>query len=674
MNSPVSIESIESVTASVMMTSPVRTITPTATIAEAQCLLLRYGHSGLCVVAGDRKLIGIITRRDIETALRHGFEQQAVSGFMSQDVKSVTPTTAITEIHHLMATYDIGRVPIIESNQLVGIITRTDLLRYAASQPKTNTPETAKGTPSQETPQPYLFQQNDDLRAREQLPPAPSETDLSSLTPPSSTTLCQKLAEHIPEAWPVLMQLAEVAEQRGWTLYIVGGAVRDLLIDLIAPKVATSNTGKQKAVEEATTITLHDIDLVVEGAGEGAGIELAHAIQTHYPQVSTQVYGQFQTASLTWKTTAENSPLSLDIATARTEFYPYPAANPEVEASSIHQDLYRRDFTINAMAICLSHAPRLGDTSIGASRLQPGQLIDFFGGWLDLQKRQVKVLHNNSFIEDPTRIFRAVRFATRLGFIIEPETNRFIQYAINSGIYNKMRASGEKIPALQSRLSAELQYLLSEPTWEAALTQASQIGALSCIHSDIKITPVIQRQLRRMSRWLTKLESKAFANKFGIESLPKQPPTWLMLLELILAQLDTSLREQVAIQLNLGAPSQQRLKQLHSWEADITQHMPKAKRSSQLFALLRSYKRPELLLLGARHPHTLGPQIWQYIVQLSDKPSIITGQNLKQMGYQPGPLFRKILTDVNNLALDGELTSVQEAEAYVVAQYSNPSS
>ena len=101
--------------------------------------------------------------------------------------------------------------------------------------------------------------------------------------------------------------------------------------------------------------------------------------------------------------------LWVDIATARTEFYPYPAANPQVEASSIRQDLYRRDFTINALALRLTTPNQ-------------GELLDFFGGTVDLRSRQVRVLHANSFIEDPTRIYRAVRFAVRLGFAIEPQT------------------------------------------------------------------------------------------------------------------------------------------------------------------------------------------------------------------------------------------------------------
>ncbi|MHC5828553.1 MAG: poly(A) polymerase, partial [Nostoc sp.] len=138
----------------------------------------------------------------------------------------------------------------------------------------------------------------------------------------------------------------------------------------------------------------------------------------------------------------------------RTEFYPYPAANPEVEASSIRQDLYRRDFTINALALRLT-TPRTG---VGAQQAAP--LLDFFGGLIDLQAKQIRVLHANSFIEDPTRIYRGVRFAVRFGFQIEPQTEEFIRYAINSGVYDRTAQENSRTPALQTRLKTELKHIL----------------------------------------------------------------------------------------------------------------------------------------------------------------------------------------------------------------------
>ncbi len=190
--------------------------------------------------------------------------------------------------------------------------------------------------------------------------------------------------------------------------------------------------------------------------------------------------------------------LWVDIATARTEFYPYPAANPEVEASSIRQDLYRRDFTINALALRLT-TPRAGE------------LLDFFGGLIDLQARQIRVLHANSFIEDPTRIYRGVRFAVRFGFQIEPQTEEFIRYAINSGVYDRTAQENSKTPALQTRLKTELKHILEAPYWKSALHLLDKLGALQCIHPTLNLDAELLRQLRLLERCLRRPATTTFA-------------------------------------------------------------------------------------------------------------------------------------------------------------------
>ena len=567
-------------TAKSLMSSPVRTILPTTSVDEAQRILLRYGHTGLCVVNDQAELVGIVSRRDIDITLRHGLGHAPVKGCMSRQIKSIEPETPITQIQDLMMTYDVGRLPVLQAGKLVGIVTRTDLLRQLHQTQK-------------------AYQQNTpEIKAE--------RTAAVAIHPPAAETLYQQLKTRISEIWPALMLIADVADQKGWALYLVGGAVRDLLLAQLPEPRQQSHP-------------LTDIDLVVDGAEEGAGVALAEAIKAQYPQVSVQIHGQFQTAALIWhpadsldpSSEQPSEPLLIDIATARTEFYPYPAANPEVEASTIRQDLYRRDFTINAMAIRLNGSREAMNT---AGDAVPGQLLDYFGGWMDLQQGHVRVLHANSFIEDPTRIFRAVRFAVRLGFTIEPQTEQFIRYAISSGIYAQMQASEDKTPALQTRLKAELKYLLSSDQWEASLAKISRLGALACLHSTLKMTPALWRQLGRMNRWL---------NKFDDKYLGSTQPRWLMLLELMIAQLDPPLRDRTATHLSLGAESQHLLNNLHRQEADLLKRLPKAQRPSQVYEMLHPYGTSELLLMGDRHPYTLGPRIWQYIVQLSSQPPLI---------------------------------------------------
>ena len=600
------------ITARSLMSSPVRTILPTASLTEAKDRLLRYGHTGLCVVDNTHTLVGIISRRDIDIALRHGLGHSPVENYMSVQIHTVSPETPLSEIHVLMMTYDVGRLPVIEAGELMGLVTRTDLLRSL-----------------------YQIQQH----PTQQLP---NSSQSISLNPPSAEKLYQSLQNRISEIWPALMLIADIAQTRGWALYIVGGAVRDLLLGLV-PEA----TGKPQP--------LTDIDLVVEGADDGAGVALAEALQSKYPQVSSQIYGQFQTASLSWQSTAdlkgdEAKPLLIDIATARTEFYPYPAANPDVEASSIRQDLYRRDFAMNAMAIKLNEAWESSPA---------GSLLDFFGGWLDLQRRHVRVLHTNSFIEDPSRIFRAVRFAVRLGFTIEPQTERFIRTAINSGIYAQMQTSKNKTPALQTRLKTELKYILQSDRWEASLRQIEHLGALVCIHRDLTMTPALWQQLRRMDRWLARF-SASFEGDFS---------RWLLLLELMLAQLPTKAATLTAINLDLSAQSRHRLENLQDWETHLIEHLSRKSRPSQIYSLLKDFKPYELLLMCDRHPYTIGPQIWQYIVRLSQMPPLINGATLKRLGLTPGPQFREILSVVHQFTLDGQLTTPQAAEDFVRVNY-----
>ncbi|MEO0685122.1 MAG: CBS domain-containing protein, partial [Cyanobacteria bacterium J06649_11] len=283
-------------TARDLMSSPVRTIPPDTSIEEAHRILLRYGHSGLSVVDDSGNLTGIISRRDLDIALHHGFAHAPVKGYMSKNLKTISPDTTLPKIESLMVTYDIGRLPVLENDTLIGIVTRTDVLRE-------------------------LHQGNEEKKdSKKQLRENPETPTLDNLQ--------NRLK---PELWEFLSAVAKEAEQRGWHLYIVGGAVRDLLL-----------------ANPDEPLLIPDIDMVVDGfhnaADVGAGVELASAIQKIYPGARLDVHGDFQTAALIWHNHEKLGSLSIDIATARTEFYPYPAANPVVEASSIRQDLYRRDF------------------------------------------------------------------------------------------------------------------------------------------------------------------------------------------------------------------------------------------------------------------------------------------------------------------------------------------
>jgi len=591
-------------TARELMSSPVRTIRPDTTISEAQRILLRYGHSGLSVVDEKDHLVGIVSRRDIDLALHHGFGHAPVKGYMTKNLKTITPQTSLPEIESLMVTYDIGRLPVLEDGQLVGIVTRTDVLRQLHQ---------AKGTGDWR------------LGTGENFCPLP-------ITNPQSLIL-NLLNRLAPPLWELLTKAAQEAQKRGWHLYLVGGAVRDLLL-----------------ADEAPALLLEDIDLVVDGfhrsADVGAGVTLAQALQKIYPNARLEVHGSFQTAALLWHNDPVLDSLWIDIATARTEFYPYPAANPEVEASSIRQDLYRRDFTINALAARLT-ATRGGELP----------LLDFFGGVLDLRSRQIRVLHANSFIEDPTRIYRAVRFAVRLGFQIEPQTEAYIRYAIESGVYERSLLENTKAPALQTRLKAELKYILQAPYWERALQLLASLGALKCLHPTLELDDQLWWQVRLVDRWLRRFDPD------------KSLEHWQMRLEVLIAHLAPEERAAVARNLQLPVDSIERLEQLAQAQADLAESLQASQLKSEVVGRLRLYQLPTLVLLAVQSRRSIRRKIWQYLTNWANIQPPLNGNDLKQLGYKPGPQYRQILDTLLAATLDQVIQNEADAKAFLAEHY-----
>ncbi|TAF03054.1 MAG: CBS domain-containing protein [Oscillatoriales cyanobacterium] len=702
-------------TARELMSSPVRSIRPETSVAEAHRILLRYGHSGLSVVDTGDRLAGIISRRDIDIALHHGFSHAPVKGYMTWQLKTITPDTLLPEIESLMVTYDIGRLPVLENGLLVGIVTRTDVLRQLHQQKGRDTA---------------------------------SDTELSYCHLPEvvEPLLRSRIS---PELWQLLSISANIARERGWQLYIVGGAVRDLLLTFTSGMIVNQpvkgapdahptttlnscGTGKMPVAENNTRgelgtddkLVLADIDLVVDGDGRsgnsGAGVELASELQKLYPTSRLEIHGQFQTAALLWQKDSPFGSLWLDIATARTEFYPYPAANPEVEASSIRQDLYRRDFTINALAVRLS-TPR------------SGELLDFFGGLLDLEGKQIRVLHANSFIEDPTRIYRAVRFAVRLGFTIEPQTEGYIRHALASGIYDRIQGENGRAPALETRLKSELKYILQAPYWQVALQILGDLQALRCIHPTLDLDKPLWHQLRLLERFLQgrkEEEPPPAPPKEGRKKNPPQPPPrgegrktppsppqggkeevtppyppqggkeegrrkkeeketipnsqfsiphsqfpiinipdWQMRLEVLIAYLAPEFRGKVANNLKLPADSIKRLQDLSARSCEVLERLPKCDLPSQLVLFLRNYELPMLIAIALQSPRSVRHQIWEFFTKWVKVEAPLNGNDLKALGYKPGPAFKLMLDDLLAATLDGHLGDRTSAIAFLAAHY-----
>ena len=252
-----------------------------------------------------------------------------------------------------------------------------------------------------------------------------------------------------PAMLSILKEAGGTASEMGYHAYAVGGMVRDLLLGL----------------EQL------DVDIVIEGDG----IRFArHVALQQRAQVKS--HERFGTATITFP-----DQLRVDIATARTEVYERPAVLPRVNPGTIRDDMRRRDFTINALAISLMPG-------------EFGRLLDFFRGVRDLRERRIRVLHEQSFMDDPTRIFRAARFEARLGFRIVRSTEKLIVKALSRSVLSELE---------DYRIATELRLILEEPDPAGPLERLADLGIIDDLKSRKARQRVLEKQLKRAVHVLT---------------------------------------------------------------------------------------------------------------------------------------------------------------------------
>jgi tRNA nucleotidyltransferase (CCA-adding enzyme) len=263
------------------------------------------------------------------------------------------------------------------------------------------------------------------------------------------TNIADEFKEKLsPTLQGVLREAGNLADETGINAYVVGGMVRDLLLGL-------------------QTI---DVDIVVEGQGIHFARRLADRLHA-----KVRCHERFGTATLTLP-----DQLRLDIATARTEFYEKPAALPRVSPGSIRDDMVRRDFTINTLAASLMPG-------------EFGRVLDEFGGVRDLREKHIRALHERSFIDDPTRIFRAVRFEKRLDFRIVRSTEQWIADALFRSILEELE---------DYRIATELRLILEEPDPAGPLRRLLGLGVIDRLRGRPSREKVLMKQMKKAEQIL----------------------------------------------------------------------------------------------------------------------------------------------------------------------------
>jgi len=404
--------------------------------------------------------------------------------------------------------------------------------------------------------------------------------------------LSSQLERYLP---PPVLALAKIAGKEasevGQELYLVGGVVRDLFL------------GRAN----------FDLDIVVEGDA----ISLAQRLAKD-SQAKLTVHSRFGTAKLNYPG------FSLDLATARRESYSRPGALPAVQPGSLTDDLIRRDFSINAMALYLN--PQ-----------RFGELVDLYHGKDDLDNRLIRILHPNSFIDDGTRIPRAIRYEQRLGFKLEAETEKLLRRDVS--MFDTI--SGD-------RIRHELELILKEDKPELVLRRAEGLGVLRQLHPSLK-----------GNGWLSQKFKQARQSHKRI-SFPS------LYLCFLIYNLTDKENEEFTSRLNFPKNSAQAMRHTLQLKAQLPSLANPQLKPSDIYQSLHSYATPAIQANALASESPIASQhLRLYMTKLRYVKTLLSGEDLKSMGIPTGPQIGEILDALHKAKLNGELKTRRDEEKLV---------
>jgi len=550
-----------STVAQIMSRGP-QLLDPQTPVKEVAQMMQRSGFEGYPVVDAG-KVVGLLTRRAVDRAMAHKLNLTANS-LMDAGEVTVHPGDSLQHLQARMTDSGWGQVPVVnDKGVVIGIVTRTDLLKTLAP------PDARNGARNQSA----------------------------------------KLEKALPQ--PRLDLIKRVAAQAAeWhmAIYIVGGFVRDLLLD--RPSL--------------------DFDIVVEGdaiaLGRALGKKYGGRVTSHTRFGTAKWY--VRESKFGSRESSANPqtaiPEFLDLISARTEFYEHPTALPTVERGSIKLDLHRRDFTINTLAL------RLDGNHYG-------ELHDYWGGLADIERGLVRVLHSLSFVDDPTRLLRAVRYEQRYGFEIESRTHQLMDEA---------RPMLEKLSP--ERVRHELDRMLEEPNWYEMIARLDDLGLLKAIHPQLPLPAV-------------GVSPPMDEGHASYQPPALLPPTRTLAWLLWLTPVEPATIKILSRRLRFPAALTRSLLAASTLHADL----PALANSPASGWVDRLEDVPELAVyavsLSAEGQAKVALQ--EYLEKWRHVRPGTTGHDLKQRGLPPGPKYQNILRKLRNAWLDGEIHSEKEESA-----------
>lgn len=403
----------------------------------------------------------------------------------------------------------------------------------------------------------------------------------------------------------LLKSIGEVAGQLKVGAYVVGGFVRDLF--LYRPN--------------------EDMDIVIEG--DGIAFAKEYALR-HQGRVHT--HASFGTAVIILP-----DGFKIDVASARMEYYKFPTAMPIVEMSSIKLDLFRRDFTINTLSIQLNPE-------------RFGILIDFFSAQKDLKEKSIRVLHNLSFVEDPTRAFRAIKFEQRFGFAIGRLTSGLIENAVKMDLFSRL---------IGRRIFSEIRQILEEENPVPAVTRLDDFQLLKVIHPSLQLTADMTDLLNAVKKVIS------WHDLLFLEESYMKWPVYFMA---IIRSTDVRVTEDICTRLELAPRlctllgrdrfSAERCLFWLERHAGVPNHI--------LCEKLSEFKMEHILfMMAATRMERVKRAISNYCVTLRYIQPAVTGKDLHQLGVRPGPIYKEILKALRDAKVNGQLKSREDETAFV---------
>lgn len=532
--------------------------------------LMTRYNINVLLVVNNDLLQGYITRQVVEKAVFFGLGDLRVQEYMNIEFSTVRPDAPLKEIQDLIIRGRLRILPVVENGKALGVITRTDLLTILLGSPE---------TPEFE----YDAKKNAHLVRKKHM----------------AGIMGDRLPKHLID---LLKDFGRTADALGYNAYLVGGLVRDMIL-------------KRDNL---------DVDIVIEGDG----IEFARAFAQDHP-ARVRSHRKFGTAVLIFP-----DGFKADVATARIEYYEAPGAPPIVETSSLKLDLYRRDFTVNTLAIKLNER-------------HYGTLVDYFGAQKDIKEKVLRVLHNLSFVEDPTRMLRAVRFEQRFGFRIGKLTLSLLKNAVKMNWVDGMSSH---------RILSEFKLILKEPEPLQALHRMNELQMLAFISPNLEFTQQLQdllEEVREVIAWYRLL--------YLGEPLEPWKVYWYGLASHLEPLEFDRLTGEMGIHprpMNLREAGERLLDALFRFDGT----------NAQLHALLLPYDTEGLLFLMARaRNEKMKRLISFYFTRLKGTKTQIDGKDLLKMGLKSGPVFKEVLGRLLEASLN-DVTKTRDDEIRFVRE------